>query len=140
VNHGRKRWCQIGSLCRFFCEPQDPLFHRLNFLCSRRCTAETYPAARAVTCRATMPGRSPCAPLSLAQGVDLPPFPPAATHANRPTTAAGRMLLLHTCGCASSIVPRPSPSLHRATLAPSASARAMVCSHLAISKSSTSSS
>jgi hypothetical protein len=35
--------------------------------------------ARAVICRAAVPGRSPCALLSLAQGVALPSFPPAAT-------------------------------------------------------------
>jgi hypothetical protein len=42
--YGRKRWSRIGSLCRLLREPQDPPVHGLNFLCSRRCTAETHPA------------------------------------------------------------------------------------------------
>jgi hypothetical protein len=41
-------------------------------------------------------------------------------------------------GCAGPNASGPSPSLRRATLAPFASARAMVCSHLDTSKSSTS--
>jgi hypothetical protein len=41
----------------------------------------------------------------------------------------GRMLLLHTCGCASLIQSGPPPSFSRATLAPSASARTEARSH-----------
>jgi hypothetical protein len=112
----------------------------LNFLCSRRCTAQTHP----VCPRSYLQGRrawpqplcatlarTRCSSVTLSACCDairvgLPPPP-----VERPA---------RTCGCANRIPPELPPSLRRATLAPSASARAMVCSHLATSKSSTSSS
>jgi hypothetical protein len=86
-----------------------------------------------------VPGRSPCAPPSLAQGVALPPLPPATTPSGSAYHRRRQNGPARTCGRANPIPPELPPSLRRATLAPSASVRAMVCSHLATSKSSTSS-